>query len=261
MSDTLTPETVGQTSHCEPKVPAGPASSRLYERIFMSLFRDGRWEMGEDGSIWVVAVKTPTGNLRSLRTPMRAERAREGGYTRVFACFNKKQLSCLTHRLVWQYFNGDIPVGMVINHLDGNKQNNHPDNLSLVTPGENARHAYQIGLNQAPRGELVVMAKMSNMDADKVREMFHNGKYQYEIAAEFGVSQSIISDIVRYKSYSTPEQKANRLKLIADIVARRSVPCVHCGKTVVRRNLRKKLYCSKACWERCSVAGCNHSQE
>lgn len=41
------------------------------------------------------------------------------------------------HRLVWEAFNGPIPEGMQINHLDENPLNNRLDNLSLVTPKEN----------------------------------------------------------------------------------------------------------------------------
>lgn len=41
------------------------------------------------------------------------------------------------HRQVWIYHNGDIPSGMVIDHIDRNKSNNQIENLRLVTPSEN----------------------------------------------------------------------------------------------------------------------------
>lgn len=50
------------------------------------------------------------------------------------------------HRLVYRYFKGEIPKKMVINHLDGNKKNNHIDNLELTTQSENIKHAYRSGL-------------------------------------------------------------------------------------------------------------------
>lgn len=45
------------------------------------------------------------------------------------------------HILVWTSFNGAIPLGMVIDHIDGNRDNNSLDNLRLVTQSENMRNA------------------------------------------------------------------------------------------------------------------------
>lgn len=44
----------------------------------------------------------------------------------------------LWHRVIWQYFKGDIPEGMQINHIDENKANNALSNLNLLTPKENS---------------------------------------------------------------------------------------------------------------------------
>ena len=46
------------------------------------------------------------------------------------------------HRLVYECFNGDIPDGMQINHIDSNRQNNCIDNLEIVTKSENMKHAF-----------------------------------------------------------------------------------------------------------------------
>ena len=47
------------------------------------------------------------------------------------------------HRFVYEIFNGPIPDGMQINHIDSNKQNNCINNLESVTPSENLKHAYE----------------------------------------------------------------------------------------------------------------------
>lgn len=44
------------------------------------------------------------------------------------------------HRLVYRTYKGDIPVGMVIDHIDGNTRNNNIDNLRCVTISENCRN-------------------------------------------------------------------------------------------------------------------------
>lgn len=44
------------------------------------------------------------------------------------------------HRIIWYYFNGEIPVGMHIDHINGNKQDNRLSNLRCVTPYTNTHN-------------------------------------------------------------------------------------------------------------------------
>lgn len=44
------------------------------------------------------------------------------------------------HRVIWEMFNGDIPTGSVIDHLNGDPWDNRIQNLSCKTHGENARN-------------------------------------------------------------------------------------------------------------------------
>lgn len=41
------------------------------------------------------------------------------------------------HRIIWEMFNGPIPDGMSIDHMDRVRSNNHPDNLRLATHQQN----------------------------------------------------------------------------------------------------------------------------
>lgn len=58
-------------------------------------------------------------------------------YPRLNLRKNGKTVNCAVHRLVWEAFNGPIPVGLQINHLNENKSDNRLANLSLVTPSQN----------------------------------------------------------------------------------------------------------------------------
>lgn len=44
------------------------------------------------------------------------------------------------HNLLWILINGDIPENFLIDHIDGNKNNNNIENLRLVTHQENCQN-------------------------------------------------------------------------------------------------------------------------
>ncbi len=43
----------------------------------------------------------------------------------------------MSHRLIWVYLNDAIPEGLEIDHIDGDKSNNHIENLRLATRTQN----------------------------------------------------------------------------------------------------------------------------
>jgi len=70
-----------------------------------------------------------TGKTRLTRQKYR--RVRVGGETKLVA----------EHRLVWEEHNGPIAKGMVIHHINGDRQDNRIENLQMVTPIEH-RHIH-----------------------------------------------------------------------------------------------------------------------
>jgi len=48
--------------------------------------------------------------------------------------------SLLAHRVVWEMFNGKIPDGIQIDHIDRNRSNNHIENLRLATNQQNRQN-------------------------------------------------------------------------------------------------------------------------
>lgn len=67
--------------------------------------------------------------------------SKSNGYVRVSLwCKDQKARVFLLHRVIWFYFNGEIPKGLEINHKDENKTNNSLDNLELLTHTDNVRY-------------------------------------------------------------------------------------------------------------------------
>ena len=53
--------------------------------------------------------------------------------------YGGKQKRRFTHRFVWECFNGLIPEGKVIDHINNNKEDNRLCNLQLLTQQENCK--------------------------------------------------------------------------------------------------------------------------
>ncbi|TDN64266.1 HNH endonuclease [Scandinavium goeteborgense] len=61
----------------------------------------------------------------------------KAGYYQISVTNNNVSRRCYVHRLVWEAFNGAIPEGYEIDHVDENKGNNSLGNLRLMTRLEN----------------------------------------------------------------------------------------------------------------------------
>lgn len=72
----------------------------------------------------------------------------EDGYTIV--CVNYK--SYKAHRVIWEMFNGKIPKGKVVDHINNKKSDNRIENLQCITQAENSqrgnyKHIYSLNKN------------------------------------------------------------------------------------------------------------------
>ena len=50
---------------------------------------------------------------------------------------DNKRLRKFVHRVVWEAFNGEVPEGFELDHINAKRDDNHLDNLRLVTHSEN----------------------------------------------------------------------------------------------------------------------------
>lgn len=157
------------------------------EEVILELVRRGVLLVTEDGEIY--RRNRSTGEWR------RGTFTNTAGYKVIRYTSNKKSTYAYAHRIAWSTLRGPIPPGRVVNHLDGNKGNNAPGNLEVVTHQQNVRHAIDVlGVN---RGERCGQAKLTEQAVREIRAMREAGATYAAIGERFGVSGNQASRVVR----------------------------------------------------------------
>lgn len=95
------------------------------------------------------------------------------------------------HRVVWLKAHGSIPDGLVIDHINGKKDDNRLLNLRLVDVFGNARN------RRSYRGEGNPACKINMSIANQIRKRHKDLKSYLLVCKEFGVSRSLVASIVR----------------------------------------------------------------
>jgi hypothetical protein len=155
---------------------------------------EGKYQVSDDGQVRSI-VKGKNGRKPGLISGKIGTR----GYRVVSLRLNNNPSYHLVHRLVMAAFVGKCPDGLQVNHIDGNKLNNHISNLEYVTPITNLMHALNV-LNKAesqPRGEKHWKAKLTTESVREIRRLYAGGGIlQREIAQMFGITNRAISDVI-----------------------------------------------------------------
>ncbi|TXH44897.1 MAG: hypothetical protein E6Q97_32085 [Desulfurellales bacterium] len=152
----------------------------------------------------VTRVVTAVVNGKERRTPrvgrmMSACRTRDG-YLQVNLRDHGRNRSRLVHQLVAETFIGPRQKGVTVNHINGIKADNRPENLEYVSHLENMRHAYRMNLIPTLRGEGNGMAKIDEVAVKTIR----NGRgvsSSRELAAAFGISDATVRAIWAKRSW------------------------------------------------------------
>lgn len=126
-------------------------------------------------------------------------------YQRVTLTFNGVSKHKSVHRLVAEAF---IPNNSSdrnqINHIDGNKTNNHVDNLEWCTNKENIAHSVKSGFLRPnpPKGENATFSKLSNRDVCEMRRAYDSGMFtSSELADQYDVTECTARNAIFGNSY------------------------------------------------------------
>lgn len=123
------------------------------------------------------------------------------GYLRVGLSKNKKQKHFIVHRLVAQAFIPNPNNLPQVNHIDGDKTNNHVNNLEWSSGQYNIDHSIATGLRDL-KGSNNSQSKLTEEDVRKIRiRIKKTTDTLTQIAKEYNVSISIISRIKLNKSW------------------------------------------------------------
>lgn len=104
-----------------------------------------------------------------------------------YMIFYINKLTILAHRLVAFSFMKQPEGKNIVNHIDGNRQNNHISNLEFVTYKENSEHAVRIGL----------IKTMGVTQYDLDGKFVKNHVSLSSAAREMNAEQAYISSIIR----------------------------------------------------------------
>nr|QBK85392.1 MAG: HNH endonuclease [Iridovirus LCIVAC01] len=119
-----------------------------------------------------------------------------GGYYRIGLCNdNGIQRKHQVHILVAQYFCDNSENKPIVNHIDGDKLNNHYTNLEWVTQSENMKHADSLGLIKRVTKRVLQYAR-EDKDKCEPLHIFNSAKEVADFVKSKSKTKASISSIM-----------------------------------------------------------------
>jgi len=169
------------------------------------------WLVREDASIFrpeivTTSIRTRNGKQQSFTSVRQATEIRpwvsSNGYHVVSAKLGDIRPKVFVHRLVALAFVPGFVDGLTVNHINGNKLDNRPENLEWVTPSENTKHQWATGLVDL-RGENAPGHKLSQQQVIHIRRALRAGVSANSLAIIAGVHASTIYLIEKGKRWAS----------------------------------------------------------
>lgn len=133
-----------------------------------------------------------------------------GGYCVTGISYPNNKKTKKVHCLVAEAFIPNPYNKPNVNHKDGNKSNNHIDNLEWVTPSENMRHAFDNNMIKLCTGERNHLSKFGEKEA---LDIFNSKEPAKLLADRYGVKIRTIYSIKEGQNWSHVTGKVYKRKL------------------------------------------------
>lgn len=144
------------------------------------------WEDLYEASTW--------GRIRSIKRKglVRKQGTSSRGYPDIQLSRNGKKKDFNVQVLIALTFVGPHPEGYEVNHKDGNKCNNVPDNLEWITHKENVYHAFANGMRQTG---------FTDENVAEIRKRFKQGERVCDLLNEYPVSRASMYHVLNRTTY------------------------------------------------------------
>lgn len=163
---------------------------------------EGYYEVSDTGKIRSVdRVVINRGFPQRLKGVTLRHNLNQNGYPYVIICKNGKTKCQCIHKAVAAAFVDNPDGRRVINHKDGNKQNNNASNLEWTTSLENNLHALRTGLRVPTRGEKQGKSVLKEHQVYEIRRRADSGESVKKLAQEFGVKEAAVSAVKHRRTW------------------------------------------------------------